>query len=164
MMSRIGRQLLPCNPRFWGSGSFNFMVATSWHPTGATLAEGRSGTLSLSCSQAQTVTTTSQPIYCQGGRKSAKSRATQAQKHCIMSQIQWVTTLAVQPTFSGSDCFSFKSHGRQLAPRADATLAEGRSGTLSCNTDRNRNDNVPADLLPRWQTDRPVWCNAVQIH
>ena len=57
--------------------------------------------------------TTSQPIYCLDGRKSANSRATQARCTDVP---HWVTTSAVQPTFWDSDSFDIKCYGRQLAP------------------------------------------------
>ena len=49
---QIGWQLLPCNPPF-GIVTIVMLSAmvASWHPTGATLAEGRSGTLSCNPSQ-----------------------------------------------------------------------------------------------------------------
>ena len=70
--------------------------------------------------------TTSQPIFCQGGRKSASLiRATQPR--CTDFPPDWVTTSAVQPIFWDSDMVtSWHPTG--------ATLAEGWSGTLSCNS------------------------------
>ena len=53
LTSQIGWQLLPCNPSF-GIATVLISIATvaSLHPTGATLAEGWSGT--LSCNPTQT--------------------------------------------------------------------------------------------------------------
>ena len=52
LASQIGRQLLPCSPPF---GIVTVLILspiiTSWHPTGATLAQGRSGT--MLCNPAQ---------------------------------------------------------------------------------------------------------------
>ena len=57
--------------------------------------------------------TTSQPIYCQGGRKSA--RIVQLSPDALTSQFGW-QLLPCNPPFRDSDSFSFKCHGRQLAP------------------------------------------------
>ena len=53
LASQIGWQLLPCNPPFGivtDLISVSWLVVASWHPTGATLAEGWSGAL---CNPAQ---------------------------------------------------------------------------------------------------------------
>ena len=60
-------------------------------------------------------TTTSQPIYCQGVAESPPVSSNSAHN---TSQISWLTTSAVQPTFWDSDSFNFRYHGRQLAPNS----------------------------------------------
>ena len=70
-------------------------------------------------------TTTSQPIYLlPRWQKVLQYRATQR----ICTDVpDWVATSAVQqPTFSDSDSFNFKCHGRQLAPNR-CNLGGGRS-------------------------------------
>ena len=43
-------------------------------------------------------------------------------------------SVAMQPIFLDNDSFNYKRHGRPVGTRqVHATLAEGRSGTLSCN-------------------------------
>ena len=56
--------------------------------------------------------TTSQPIYRQGGRKSAS--LVQLSPDALTSQIG-CQLLPLQPTFWDSDSFNLKCHGRQLA-------------------------------------------------
>ena len=77
-------------------------------------------------------TTTSQPIYCQDGRKSTS--LVQLSPDALTSQISRVTTSAMRPTFWDSDGSNFSAVVARWHPTG-ATLVKGRrSGTLLCNT------------------------------
>ena len=75
--------------------------------------------------------TTSQPIYCQGGRKSAS--LVQLNPDAPTSQTGW-QVLPCNPPFGIVTVFNFKCHGRRLAPkRCNLGWGSVRDVVVQCN-------------------------------